>query len=435
MSDMPRGLRKSAWTFVPTLYVLQAIPYFVVEVAANVFLAAMGVAPGIVGRLTSDLKLPWMFKPLWSPLVDLFGTKRGWLLASAAATCVGIVGLAWAVTSGDLIAGVRIAGFAVAFASATNDIATDGYYIHALDKTQQELFVGVRSAAFRLGRIAVFGGAVFFAGWLSKHTSTTTGRAWAIAFLICAAVYAVFTLWHLVWLPHAASDGPARGNAGGWSALCESARTYFGKPRVASAIVFVLLYRSAESMLGPMISPFLQGARADGGLGLSVEQFGIVYGTVGVSALVVGGIAGGFLIARFGLQRCLWPMALAMHVPNLLYVWAASTHPGLPGIFLVVGVEQLGYGLGFTAYMTALLTLSRGTRHSTTHYAMSTGLMTLSVWIFGRYSGDLVERFGYERFFWIVSGTGILGLASLPFVPRENAPSDATPTSANASGR
>jgi PAT family beta-lactamase induction signal transducer AmpG len=157
-----------------------------------------------------------------------------------------------------------------------------------------------------------------------------------------------------------------------------------------------------------------------GGLGLADEQVGLVYGTIGVAALVVGGILGGILVSRFGLRRCLLPMALCMHAPNLLYAWAAAAQPRMPGIVLVVAVEQLGYGLGFTAYMTALLALSRGTRHSTTHYAISTGLMALSAWIVGRYSGDLVELVGFERFFWIVSGAGFLGLATLPLVPRES---------------
>jgi PAT family beta-lactamase induction signal transducer AmpG len=426
---------KSPWSFVPTLYVLQAIPYFAVETAANVFLAAMGIAPGEVGRLTNDLKLPWMLKPLWSPLVDLFGSKRGWLLGSAIAAMLGMIGLAYAVDSGALIGGVTVACLVIAVAGATNDIATDGYYIHALDKPRQELFVGVRSAAFRLGRLAVVGGAVYLAGHLIMTSGLPPQRAWAIAFLVCAAGYLGLTLWHFAWLPRPATDGPARGSAGGWSALVESARSYFAKPGIASALVFVLFYRAAESLLAPMISPFLQAPRSAGGAGITVEQFGLVYGTVGVFALVAGGILGGVAVSRYGLRRVLWPMALAMHVPNLLYVWAATTQPDLPGIYAVVGVEQFGYGLGFTAYMAALLTLSRGTRHSTTHYAISTGLMALSAWIIGRFSGDLVESVGYVHFFWIVSAAGLLGLATLPFVPREDAPSGAETASAGRSGR
>jgi PAT family beta-lactamase induction signal transducer AmpG len=414
------GTRRSPWSFVPTLYVLQAIPYFAVFSAANTFLAAVGVPTGRVTRLSSDLILPWSFKPLWSPLVDLFGSKRTWLVASALATVLAMLGLAYATTSTDLVGSVSIACLAIAVAGATNDIATDGYYIHALEKTDQELFVGVRTAAHRLGRVLVLGGAVSLAGWLSERGGYAPGKAWSVAFLACAALYAVVTLWHMVWLPRPVTDASVREGAGAWSALLESLRAYFGKPRIAGAIVFIFFYRVAEVMLAPTISPFLLAPRSAGGAGLTVSQVGWLTGTVGVVALVAGGLLGGFIVARFGLRRCLLPMALCMHAPNLLYVWAAHVQPGIGGMIAVVGVEQLGYGAGLTAYFAALLALSRGTRHSTTHYAISTGLMALSVWVFGRYTGDVVERVGYERFFWIVSAAGLLGLATLPLCPRES---------------
>ncbi len=413
--------RRSPWSFVPTLYVLQAIPYFAVFTAANTFFAAMGVPTGQVTRLSSDLILPWSFKPLWSPLVDLFGSKRAWLVASALATTLAMVGLAYAVTAPNFVTSVSIACLVIAVAGATNDIATDGYYIHALGKKDQELFVGVRTAAHRLGRILVLGGAVSLAGWLSERKDIPPPPgAWAIAFLACAALYAAATLWHLVWLPRPVTDASVRGDKGAWLALGESMRAYFGKPGILGAIVFIFFYRVAEVMLSPTISPFLLAPRESGGGGLTVSQVGWLTGTIGVAALVAGGLLGGFLIARLGLRRCLLPMALTMHAPNLLYVWAAHAQPDIGGMVIVVGVEQFGYGAGLTAYFASLLALSRGTRHSTTHYALSTGLMALSVWVFGRWTGDLVERFGYEHFFWIVSAAGLLGLAVLPLCPRES---------------
>jgi PAT family beta-lactamase induction signal transducer AmpG len=365
----------------------------------------------------------------------LFGSKRGWLIGSACAAVLAMLGLAYAATTHDVVRGVTLACVAIALASATNDIATDGYYIHALAKNDQELFVGVRSAAWRLGLIAVMGAAVFVAGWLVERHGFARGRAWSLAFLACAAAYALGTLWHLVWLPRPASDGPTRAGRGAWKALAESMREYVSKPGIVGALLFILFYRAAESLLAKMIAPFLLAKLDAGGAGLLESQVGWAYGTIGIVALVVGGILGGLVVSRFGLSRCLWPMALAMHAPNLLYVWAAHTQPGLAGLVVVIGVEQFGYGLGLTAYLAALLTLSRGTPHSTTHYAISTGLMALSAWIFGRYSGVLVEHLGFEHFFWLVSGVGLLGLATLPLCPRESGPPGAVLPSNEDSGR
>lgn len=416
--DEPRGPRwRTPWAFVPTLNVLQGIPYFVVQAATNTYLAVLEFSPKVVGHVSSDATLPWMLKALWSPLVDLFGTKRAWILGSAVAVSVASVALAHACTSQDVVASITIAALLLAIASATNDVATDGFYIHALTRRQQEAFVGVRGACFRLGRVAVMGGAVSLAGWLASSRGLSHPVAYAFAFGSCAALYALVTVWHAFTLPRPASDGPTRGAGGGWSSLREAVSTYFTRPGIGGALAFILLYRLAELLLSPMISPFLLGSREKGGLAVPSDRIGAVYGTFGVLALVIGGIVGGATIARFGLRRCLWPLALAMHAPNVLYAWAAHARPGIVGATAVVGVEQFGYGLGFAAYMAVLLSWSRDSRYSTTHYAISTGIMGFTAWIAGRYSGDLVEAMGFETFFWVVCALGLLGLATLPFAP------------------
>ncbi len=416
---------KSPWSFVPTLYGLQGMNSNVVQVAANTYFSVLSLPLADIGRYSSDLTLPFMFKPLWSPLVDLFGTKRLWLVASAIATTLAILGLAWAVQSPDPVRDVVFACTAIAIAGATNDIATDGYYILALQKKQQEFFVGVRSSAFRLGMVAVQGGAVLLAGHLSEGAGGDAAgleikkHAFSTAFLGCAGMYAVFTFWHALTLPRPALDAPAGGRDGGLSALRESIVEYFGKPGIVRAVAFILLFRVAETTLTPMIQPFLLGKVELGGLGLSTERVGLLNGTLGVIALLVGGILGGAGVARYGLRRAIWPMTIAMHAPNVLFAVAARARFSTFGAGVVVCVEKFGYGLGLAAYMAALLSLSRGSRFSTTHYALSTGLMAFSAWITGRYSGAMAAEFGYERFFWTVSALGLLGLATLPFFPHE----------------
>ncbi|MBL8861466.1 MAG: MFS transporter [Planctomycetes bacterium] len=422
MPEAPRTRRP--WTFVPGLYVLQGMPYFAVQAASNTFLAAMGAAPSVVGRWSSDLTLPWMLKPLWSPFVDLHGTKRRWLFASAAVVFLAFAALACAAPATRWLEWTLGACVALALASATYDVACDGYYMLALGKREQETYVGIRNACYRLGRILVAGGVVTLAGLLQGEPGSQLlarglqrGPAWGVAFAAGAALYGagVLVLWFLAPAPSA--DGPGRG-AGGRAHVGEILRAYVARPRWAAILAFVLLYRFGESVLTPMLPPFLLGARAAGGLGLGEAQVGQIYGTAGVVALLSGGIAGGWLVARVGLWRCLWPMALAMNVPNLLYVWAAHARPGPLGAALVVGIEQLGYGFGFSAYMVYLLQLARGSRFATTHYAISTGLMGLSAWVAGRWSGVLVEWLGFADFFWLVCALGLPGLVVLAWLPR-----------------
>lgn len=414
---------------VPLLYALQGMPYFLVQAASNTYFTAMGAAPSVVGRISSDLTLPWMLKPLWSPLVDLYGTKRRWLLGAAVAALVAIVALALATRQELWLEWTVGACVALAFASATYDVACDGYYMLALDKRRQELLVGVRNACYRIGRILVTGGVVVLAGALQKEAGESfvarglpRPEAWCWAILAGAAAYGLLVATVALVAPRPVDDRAQRdATRGSGAPIRLILAEYFGRPGFALVLFFILCYRLAESMLVPMISPFLMRKAEQGGLGLDEVQVGWIYGTFGVAALLVGGVLGGWLVSKFGLWRLLWPMALAMHLPNLLYAWAAHARPDAFGAALVVLVEQLGYGFGFSAYMVYLLQFARGSRWATTHYALSTGLMGLSAWLGGRWSGAIVESIGFEHFFWLVNALGLLGLATLVRLPRPEA--------------
>jgi PAT family beta-lactamase induction signal transducer AmpG len=421
--------KPSATRLVPTLYVLQGMPYFVVQAASNTFLTAMGAAPSLVGKVSSDLTLPWMLKPLWSPVVDLFGTKRRWVLASTIAAFIAMAVLAWATNSELWLEWTIAACVLLAFASATYDIACDGYYMLALPKQQQELYVGVRNACYRLGRILVTGGAVALAGLLQatpgQHSlayGLERPQAWCVAIGAGAFVYGLLALY-LSWIaPRPATDQALPRTQVRTGALAQMVRDYVQRPRIWAVLLFILFYRFGESMLTPMIAPFLLKSRADGGLGLTEAEMGLAYGTIGVIALLCGGVLGGWLISRVGLWRCLWPMAVCVHLPNVLYAWAAHAQPDAMTMSVVIGIEQFGYGFGFTAYMVYLLQFARGSHYATTHYAISTGLMGLSAWLAGRWSGSVVEALGFEHFFWLVVALGLLGILTLLFLPQPEAP-------------
>ena len=186
------------------------------------------------------------------------------------------------------------------------------------------------------------------------------------------------------------------------------------------AIGYILLYRLGESQLVKMASPFLLDTRQQGGLELSTQQVGFIYGTLGFIALSLGGILGGFLISRDGLGKWIWKMALTLNIPNLLYVLLAYFQPQEAGwVMGAVIVEQFGYGFGFTSFMLYLIFLAEG-ETKTAHYAIATGLMALGMMLPGMVSGYLQEWLGYKLFFaWVVVAAvpGIYIIRHLTYPP------------------
>ena len=416
--EAARGKRaRGAWSFVPPLYFQQGAQYFLVQVATTTFFTKMGAALGDIGRWSTLVTLPFQVKALWSPLVEFHGTRRRWTLAAQVGVFAGALLLAWASTSEHWLLWTVLAAFVLAFAAATHDVAADGLYLLALDERDQARFVGVRNACFRLGRIFVSGGLVWLAGELEEARGVVPS-AWRDAFLAGAGAYGLGLVACALLLPRPAADAPRvrAGSHGG--KLADLFRDYFAQRHLGAVLAFVFLYRAGESLMTPMLAPFLLKPAAEGGLGLTTQEQGLAYGTYGVVALLVGGIAGGWTIARFGFHRCLWPMALAVHAPNLLYWWAAGARPGPAATSAIVAFEQLGYGFGFSAYMVFLLRVSRRSAWPTSHYAISTGFMGVAGMLASTWSGDLAEAVGFETFFAIVCLAAIPGLSVLPFLPR-----------------
>lgn len=396
---------RSAWWWVPSLYFSQGLPYVVVMTVSVVMYKNLQVSNTAIALYTSWLYLPWVIKPLWSPLVDLHRTKRGWIVGLQFGIGVALALVALTVP-GPLFFQLTLAMFwLLAFSSATHDIAADGFYLLALPTSQQAAFVGVRSTFYRCAMLAGQGGIVALAGYLQAHTGDTR-LAWSIVFGVLAVYFGLIGWWHFVVLPRPAADTPVARQpallASSWAVFV----AFFRKPQLPAMLAFLLLYRFAESQLVKLVTPFLLDAREVGGLGLSTQAVGLAYGTVGVVALTVGGLLGGYLIARFGLKRMLWPMALAINVPNFLYVWLAWTQPAsLTLISGALAVEQLGYGFGFAAYLVYLMKVAQG-QHQTAHYAIGTGFMALGMMLPGMGAGWLQDQVGYAKFFmWVCVAT------------------------------
>lgn len=375
----------------------------------------MGMSKGQMAWYTSLLYLPWVIKPLWSPFVDIIKTKRWWIMAMQIIMSAAFALVAFTLPhpSAEVIAagGTDVSLFTVtlvlfwitAFASATHDIAADGFYMHALDPGDQSLFVGIRSTFYRLSSIFGQGVLVVIAGLLERKTGDIP-QAWSVTLLASAVLFATITLWHTFSLPKPSSDASrlGSGKADAKRIIMEFGRTFvtfFKKKHVWIAMAFMLLYRLPEAFLVKMMNPFLLDSAAEGGLGLSTETVGVVYGTVGVAALTVGGIVGGIAASKWGLKKALWPMALSLTLPCLSFVFLAAYQPeNLLLISSCVALDQFGYGFGFTAYMLYLIYFSDG-EFKTAHYSLCTAFMALSMMLPGMVAGYLQEAIGYVWFF------------------------------------
>ena len=368
----------------------------------------MGMPNGQLALYTSMLYLPWVIKPLWSPFVDIIRTKRWWIITMQVLMSAAMLLLPFLLpqSSGEVLAAsplffVTLALFWVtAFASATHDIAADGFYMHGLDSGSQAEFVGIRSTFYRLSSIFGQGVLVALAGFVDNHTGDVH-LAWKITLLVSAAIFSSVTLYHTWGLPRPASDAPSTATTAMdiIREFCRTFVTFFRKKGVVIAMIFMLLYRLPEAFLVKMMNPFLLDSHAAGGLGLSTEAVGIVYGTVGVAALTVGGILGGIAASRWGLKKALWPMALSLTLPCLSFVFLAAFQPeSLWVIGSCVALDQFGYGFGFTAYMLYLIYFSEG-EFKTAHYSLCTAFMALSRMLPGLVAGYVQEWLGYTSFF------------------------------------
>lgn len=393
---------KNPWIWVPSLYLTESLPYVIIITVSVVMYKSLGVSNADIGLYTSFLYLPWVIKPIWSPILELFGNKKQWFLSMQ--LILSLVFLAVGLTTGvNQFFLITLAFFWMgAFASATNDIASDGLYLIALKPDQQSFFVGMRSTFYRVGMITGQGLIVIFAGYLEEEFGNPA-QAWSWTMIAVSGLMLLLTGINYLATPKVIEARIAKVDRPSFGKVFE---TFFTKKNIGLSLAFVLLYRLGESQLVKMASPFFLDTREVGGLGLSVTEVGYLYGTLGVIALLAGGIIGGILISRDGLGKWMIPMVIAINAPNLGYVLLSWVQPE-SFIFpaTVVLIEQLGYGFGFAAYMVFLIYLAEGL-FKTAHYALATGFMALGMMVPGMISGYMQEWLGYPGFFvWVVIAT------------------------------
>ena len=383
--------------WVPTLYFVEALPYAAVMILSTVMYKNLGLSNTDLALYTSWLYLPWVIKPLWSPLVDRFATKRSWIILTQSLVTTGLASLAFSLSASFWLQASLACFWLIAFASATHDIAADGFYIIALDDHQQSFFTGIRTTFYRIATLFSQGALVILAGWLAKQHGMQ--HAWSLTFGVLAIIMLLLVACHILLLPKVELSKSLVNNNAGFRATIKE---FLAKPQLIPALIFILFFRFPEAQLTKIATPFMLDSTISGGMGLSTENVGFIYGTIGMIGLTLGGILGGFLAAKDGLKKWLWPMVMSISLPDAVYIYLAAYKPD--NLFIInscVFVEQFGYGIGFTAYTLFLLYFSKG-ENSTSIYALCTGIMALGMMLPGMISGYMCDLLGYYKFFWWV---------------------------------
>ncbi|MCR9011691.1 MFS transporter [Gabonibacter chumensis] len=408
MNKQTHPTQQSSWSWIPTLYFAQGLPYVIVMTLAVIMYKRLGINNTDIALYTSWFYLPWVIKPLWSPLVDIMKTKRWWVVSMQLMIGGSLACIALTLPGPNAFRYSLAFMWLLAFSSATHDIAADGFYMLGLNTRQQAFFVGIRNTFYRLAMLTGQGLIVMLAGWLEKTYSIqlpeeiAVSKAWSITFYLLTGIFLILFLYHQFVLPKPQEDTAVK-NDDYLKAFFDTFLSFFRKPGIVTALLFMLLFRLAESQLVKIASPFLLDKPEVGGLGMSTLQVGTLYGVVGLIALITGGISGGVVIARNGLKHWIMWMTAAMNLPNLVYLYLAYARPD--NVYLIsscVAIEQLGYGFGFTALTFFMILFSKG-KEQTAHYAICTGFMALGMMLPGMLSGWIQKEVGYQHFFiWIM---------------------------------
>ena len=329
----------SPWAWVPSVNFAEGIPYVIVITLSVVMYKQFGMSNGDVAFYTGWFYLPWLIKPLWSPVVDVLRTRRWWIVAMEMLVAVGLASIAFTLPLKGWLGWSMGLFWLLAFSSATHDIAADGFYMMGLNTSEQSFFVGIRSTFYRLATIAAEGGMLALIGWLTGRFSASqaegdaTRHAWMTALGVVAVLFLLLSLWHRFVLPRPENDCARTGTDGGrrWASFFRefgaSFATFFKKEGVWPALLFMLLFRFPEAQLTKISTLFLLDPPSAGGLGLTAAQVGLVKGTVGVIGLTLGGILGGMVASKGGLKKWLWPMVWAISLPDIVYIWLSFAQP------------------------------------------------------------------------------------------------------------
>lgn len=402
----PAARKTSPLAWVPSVYFAMGLPFVALNLVAVIMFNNLGVDKAQIAFWTSLLTLPYTLKFLWSPLLEIYWTKKNFVVATQAISGFCFALIAFLLPLPDFFNYTIAVMAVIALSGATHDIATDGIYLTALDKKTQSTYIGWQGAFYNLAKVLANGGLVWLAGVLMTHYKATNPErapfyAWMIimgilgALLICVAVY------HYFVLPTGsrASDAP-KGTSEAMKSMVRVLTDFFRKRFIWYYILFIVCYRLTEGFAMKMVPIFLQAPLAEGGLALSNEEMGTIYGVFGTVAFIIGSILGGYYIARFGLKKVLFSLVCIFNVPFVIYFLFSVF---IPRNLWVIGTglvaEYFCYGFGFVGLTLFMMQQVAPGKHSMAHYAFASAIMNLGVMLPGMISGWICERTGYELFF------------------------------------
>ncbi len=401
--------QKNPWLWIPILNFASGFPYAIIILVSVILYKNLGISNEDIGIYTSLLYLPWVIKPLWSPFIDLHSTKRKWFLSMQLLISIAFLIVGFSIPTNHFFVITLAIFWVAAFASASNDVASDGFYLLALSKDQQSFFLGIRSTFYKLSMLTGNGLIVIIGGYLETELGDKT-KAWSYTMIIVGLIMTAITLYNFLATPISENETTTESTKQEKD-FATVFTSFFKKKQIGLVLAFILLFRLGESQLMKMLTPFLIDPKDVGGMGLTTEDVGIIYGTFGVIALLIGGTLGGIAISKQGLGKWMLPMILIMHLPIVGFILLAHFHPeNTLFIYLAVIIEQFGYGFGFAAFMMYLIYVAEG-ESKTSHYALATGFMALGMMLPGMVSGFIQEHLGYGNFFiWVFCSTipGIL---------------------------
>ena len=398
---------RSPLRWVPSLYFAMGLPFVVLNMVSAVLYKDLGISDAQIAFWTSLIMWPWTIKFLWSPFLEIFRTKKFFVVTTQLLSGI-LFGLAALSLHLPSFFAVTIAVFAVvAFSGATHDIAADGVYMSELTTQDQAKYIGWQGAFYNLAKLVATGGLVWFAGWLYEGFSADGASSydasvgsWTVVLLLLCVTLVALGLYHLRALPSGGSASEGRSLRDGLSGLKEVVGAFFQKKHIWYYLGFIILYRLGEGFVMKIVPLFLKADTASGGLGLTNQQIGLYYGTFGAGAFLIGSLLAGYYIARRGLRRTLFTLCCIFNLPFGVYALLAWFQPS--SMWLVGGgivVEYFGYGFGFVGLTLFMMQQVAPGRHQMAHYAFASGIMNLSVMLTGMASGFLSDLMSYRIFF------------------------------------
>lgn len=421
-----RQQKHSPLTWVPSAYFAMGMPFVILNMVCVLMFKGLGIEDSQIALWTSVIMFPWTIKFLWSPFLEIFKTKKFFVVTTQLISGVGF-GLVALALHLDHFFAVSIAVLAViALSGATHDIALDGLYMEELSKTDQAKFIGWQGAFYNLAKLMATGLLVYIAGTLMDHyeagglsAQEAALPAWTVIMLACCIILILLSIWHRISLPSSHATPQEKKSSGEvLNELKAVLSDFFTKKHIWLYIAFIILYRLGEGFVIKIVPLFLKAERAAGGLGLSEQQIGLYYGSFGAAAFVLGSLLAGYYIAHFGLKKTLFSLVCIFNLPFLVYTFLAWAQP--ESVLLIgscIVIEYFGYGFGFVGLTLFMMQQVAPGKHQMAHYAFASGIMNLSVMVTGAVSGFLSDALGYKLFFIVVMAAVIPVFIMTKFLP------------------